>query len=41
LVCHDCHILLHEGGYRVVRQPGGGWALAPPEHASWGHPTTG
>jgi hypothetical protein len=41
LVCHDCHILLHEGGYRVVRQPGGGWARAPPEHASWGHPTTG
>jgi 5-methylcytosine-specific restriction protein A len=37
LVCHDCHILLHEGGHRVVRQPGGGWALAPPDDSEPAH----
>jgi hypothetical protein len=30
LVCHDCHILLHEGGHQVVRQPEGAWILVPP-----------
>jgi hypothetical protein len=41
LVCHDCHILLHEGGYTVVRQPGGRWALAPPAHAEPAQPSPG
>jgi hypothetical protein len=30
LACHDCHILMHEGGHRVIRGRDGRWAL----HAS-------
>jgi hypothetical protein len=29
LACHDCHILMHEGGHTVIRGPDGTWTLQP------------
>jgi hypothetical protein len=32
LLCRDCHILVHEGHYRITRRSNGTWQLTPPDH---------